>query len=217
MTTTFAFAHVPTTFPAGTVVGAYVARHEPFTGDPTAAPATSAVTTATVQADGSLTFTGLNAGTDYEAAANVGGWKYIRFRTDESVSEIDGTDLTIATGAGAGRIAVSDADGVVGWSAGATIGTSSVAVAKTGKTAVTIADSGAQSSGVTIGGDTNLYRSAADTLKTDDSLIVGANVGFYGHAAAAKPTVSGSAGSNAALASLLTALAGLGLITDSSS
>jgi hypothetical protein len=33
----------------------------------------------------------------------------------------------------------------------------------------------------------------------------------------AKPTVTGSRGSNAALASLLTALANLGLITDSSS
>lgn len=44
----------------------------------------------------------------------------------------------------------------------------------------------------------------------------GSNVGFYGTAAAAKPTVTGSRGGNAALASLLTALAGLGLLTDSS-
>lgn len=42
-------------------------------------------------------------------------------------------------------------------------------------------------------------------------------VGFYGTNPAAKPTVSGSRGANAALASLLTGLAGLGLITDSSS
>lgn len=45
----------------------------------------------------------------------------------------------------------------------------------------------------------------------------GGTLGFYGHAPAAKPTVSGSRGSNAALASLLTALAGLGLLVDSSS
>ena len=45
----------------------------------------------------------------------------------------------------------------------------------------------------------------------------GANIGFYGTAPAAKPTVTGSRGGNAALASLLTGLAGLGLITDSSS
>lgn len=42
-------------------------------------------------------------------------------------------------------------------------------------------------------------------------------LGFYGTAAAAKPTVTGSRGGNDALASLLTALADLGLITDSSS
>lgn len=43
----------------------------------------------------------------------------------------------------------------------------------------------------------------------------GTLVGFYNTAPAAKPTVSGSRGGNAALASLLTALAGLGLLTDS--
>jgi hypothetical protein len=38
----------------------------------------------------------------------------------------------------------------------------------TGKTAIQIADSGAQNSGITIGGDTNLYRATADWLWTDD-------------------------------------------------
>ncbi len=42
-------------------------------------------------------------------------------------------------------------------------------------------------------------------------------IGFYGTAATAKQTVTGAKGSNAALASLLTALSTLGLITDSSS
>jgi hypothetical protein len=46
-----------------------------------------------------------------------------------------------------------------------------------GTTSLIIADSGAQNSGVTIGGDTNLYRSAANTLKTDDALIVGGTSG----------------------------------------
>ncbi|MFD1657006.1 hypothetical protein ACFSL4_01830 [Streptomyces caeni] len=70
--------------------------------------------------------------------------------------------------------------------------------------------------------DTNLYRDAADSLKTDDSLTValalkhlGTTLGFYGATPAARPTVTGSRGGNAALASLLTALATLGLITDS--
>lgn len=44
----------------------------------------------------------------------------------------------------------------------------------------------------------------------------GSNVGFYNTAPAAKQTVTGSRGGNAALASLLTALATIGLLTDSS-
>lgn len=43
------------------------------------------------------------------------------------------------------------------------------------------------------------------------------SLGFFGTAPTTKPTVTGSRGGNAALASLLTALAGLGLIVDSSS
>lgn len=42
-------------------------------------------------------------------------------------------------------------------------------------------------------------------------------IGFYGATPAAKPTVTGGKGANAALTSLLSALATLGLITDSSS
>ncbi|MET8113834.1 hypothetical protein [Streptomyces prasinus] len=69
--------------------------------------------------------------------------------------------------------------------------------------------------------DTNLRRSAANELTTDDALIVslmlrhlGTTLGFYGATAVAKPTVTGSTGGNAALASLISALATLGLITN---
>jgi hypothetical protein len=44
----------------------------------------------------------------------------------------------------------------------------------------------------------------------------GNNIGFFGHTPGVKPTVSGLKAGNAALGSLLTALSGLGLITDSS-
>ena len=44
----------------------------------------------------------------------------------------------------------------------------------------------------------------------------GVKIGFFGATAVVKPTVTGSRGGNAALASLLTALANLGLVTDSS-
>lgn len=46
-------------------------------------------------------------------------------------------------------------------------------------------------------------------------LYVAGDVGFFGTSPTGKPTVTGSKGGNAALASLLTALAGLGLVTDS--
>ncbi|MHC3450739.1 hypothetical protein [Streptomyces prasinus] len=69
--------------------------------------------------------------------------------------------------------------------------------------------------------DTNLRRSAANELTTDDALVValalrhlGTTLGFYGATAAAKPTVTGSTGGNAALTSLISALATLGLITN---
>ena len=42
------------------------------------------------------------------------------------------------------------------------------------------------------------------------------NLSFFGAGGSGRPTVSGSRGGNAALASLLTALANLGLVTDSS-
>ncbi len=47
--------------------------------------------------------------------------------------------------------------------------------------------------------------------------IQDAKIGFFGATAIVKPTVTGSRGGNAALASLLTALANLGLITNSTS
>lgn len=65
--------------------------------------------------------------------------------------------------------------------------------------------------------------SAAATLFSvrDDGAVQvaksGAAIGFYGSAGTTKPTVSGSRAGNAALASLLTALSNLGLLTDSSS
>jgi hypothetical protein len=53
---------------------------------------------------------------------------------------------------------------------------------------------------------------SANQLQVSDT-----GLGFYGTAPQAKPTITGSRGGNAALASLLTALAAQGLITNSSS
>ena len=56
-----------------------------------------------------------------------------------------------------------------------------------------------------------------DYIATYGGLRVTGKVGFYDTVPIAKPTVTGSRGSNAALASLCTALANLGLITNSTS
>lgn len=53
------------------------------------------------------------------------------------------------------------------------------------------------------------------TITAAGAITFNASVGFNGTAAIAKPTITGSRAGNAALASLLTALASYGLITDS--
>ena len=79
---------------------------------------------------------------------------------------------------------------------------------------------------LTVGGRVKAYGGALATAPATVELLSGTavkfainatGIGFFATAPVAKPTVTGSRGSNAALASLLTALAGLGLLTDSSS
>ena len=57
--------------------------------------------------------------------------------------------------------------------------------------------------------------SFAGAVTCASTLKVTGNIGFYNATPAAKPTITGSRGGNAALASLLTGLAALGLVTDS--
>lgn len=72
---------------------------------------------------------------------------------------------------------------------------------------------------LTVSGVTTLAVSALSTTGTatvgGNLAHGGTNAGFFGATPGAKPTASGSRGGNAALASLLTGLSGLGLITDS--
>lgn len=55
------------------------------------------------------------------------------------------------------------------------------------------------------------------TIHIGGAMVPGMKLGFLGAAGVTRPTVTGSRGGNAALASLLTALANLGLITNSTS
>jgi hypothetical protein len=78
-----------------------------------------------------------------------------------------------------------------------------------------------QSSAISGGGadDFEIYQPSGEIRLnvggTNPLRLSGGTLGFYGTAPGIKPTITGSRGGNAALASLLTSLAGLGLITDS--
>jgi hypothetical protein len=78
-----------------------------------------------------------------------------------------------------------------------------------------------QSSAISGGGadDFEIYQPSGEIRLnvggTNPLRLSGGTLGFYGTSPGVKPTITGSRGGNAALASLLTSLAGLGLITDS--
>lgn len=97
----------------------------------------------------------------------------------------------------------------VGYYAGATLDPGSY----TGTTAAAIqlaGTSGAARDGILFAFDTNLYRSAADTLKTDDSLVVGGTVTATGGVASGLPTTNVTGTSQ-------TAVAGNGYVTNNAS
>lgn len=135
-----------------------------------------------------------------------------------------GAAQSIATNVGVDVVPFASATGIVGTNVGLRV--SAPTNGTVANMAVQLSDtSGLASGGLTFGttsGQSNLYRSAASTLKTDTAFEVGTalrvdgNVGFYNTAPVAKPTVTGSRAGNAALASLLTALASMGLVVDSS-
>jgi hypothetical protein len=87
--------------------------------------------------------------------------------------------------------------------------------------------SGSGVGGTNAGGDVNITAGSSEggdpgkiTIATDAGVLIQADdtgLGFFGEAPIAQPTVTGSAGANAALISLLAQLELLGLIVDGSS
>ena len=70
---------------------------------------------------------------------------------------------------------------------------------------------------VEINTDQEIVALTSVTLPKTIMGATGGSIGFYGTTPGAKPTITGSKGANAALTSLLSALATLGLVTDSTS
>ena len=125
----------------------------------------------------------------------------------------------VGTGAGINDYYVGDIilDGVGGQYRVATVTTGKVATVTvlapgtaSAPPANPVAATGGSGSGCTL---TLTWSSTSNGLSLNPT---GQKIGFNGATPAAKPTVSGSRAANAALASLLTALAGYGLVTDSS-
>lgn len=100
-------------------------------------------------------------------------------------------------------------------------GTANFAI-RTGAGNIVFNENGDANTDVRMEGDTkaNLFflDASADSVSIDGTFQhKGSSLGFYNATTISKPTVTGSRGGNAALASLLTQLANLGLLTDSSS
>jgi hypothetical protein len=84
-------------------------------------------------------------------------------------------------------------------------------------TTIGINVTGSNAVSIITGGATAAMTVSSAAVTCGANLRVNGNVGFYNTAAAAKQTVSGAKGSNAALASLMTALVAMGLVTDTTS
>jgi hypothetical protein len=92
---------------------------------------------------------------------------------------------------------------------------------------IVVAGSSAGASGTRVGGDITISPGSGVTANGAAQITTGGGtvrfkvndtgMGFFAATPVAKPTVTGSKGGNAALGSLLTALANLGLVTDSTS
>lgn len=155
-----------------------------------------------LQADGDATFSGALSAASGTFAGTVSG-------TSFTGATATFTGSVRVRGGGAYDSVKIDTDEIEIWNSGLERGLSLQATAGTG-----IVNGG--TGGLTL-------ESAADVLiqSLGGTAILAhdpaAAAGFYGSAGAAQQTVTGSRGGNAALASLLTALAALGLIVDGSS
>lgn len=166
-----------------------------------------AVFTGDVEIDGLLT--GANGGSGLTIADNV-QIAQTKVLSVDSIASFPNAELLLSTG-GAPDTVRTDAKLIVGGLLG---------VPKTLEvTGVATFDNDVNVSGAITasGGQVAGANGAFGSLDVGGDCVIGGDIGFYGTAQQPKPTITGSRGGNAALASLLTALAGLGLITDNSS
>ena len=220
---------------SGTVTTVSVVSANGFTGTVATATTTPAITL-TCSISGLLKGNGTaisaaTAGTDYVAPGGALGtpssgtltnctFPTLNQPTSGTAGGLTGTPaITVASVTTAGMVSSTNTSGYNFMAAG-TAGNGAYLAKVTGDSTYRwiVDQNGAMSwASGSAGADTTLARTSSGVLTLTGSLGVSGPVGFNGTAPASKPTVSGSRGSNAALASLLTALANMGLLTDSSS
>lgn len=106
---------VLTRFPIGTSVSAYAVPHGHLGPGLGEAPSVAATETATVAADGSLTFSSLASDTDYVAGAQILGiWQYVRLSTRTTAAERQIATLTSTAQAARRHIRTYAITGTVG-------------------------------------------------------------------------------------------------------
>lgn len=153
---------------------------------------TGSTTLAALTASGATSLTAAGTALAVTNNATVGGTLGVTGTT--TLGAVTSSGAVSLTGSGTALSVTNNA--TIGGTLGVTGTTSAAAVTAsgtltagaTGKTAITVSDSGSQNSGLTIGGDTNLYRSAADTLKTDDDFVSAATI--TGNALASTTSIS---------------------------
>lgn len=128
----------------------------------------------------------------------------------ETFSAVAASTVTASSGLTAGTVSTGNALTMAGAASG-----SDVAFTATGIDANIAVDVNAKGTGsvkLISNGITSVFATSTGAMIGN----TGQSIGFYGATRVAKQTVTGAKGANAALTSLLTALAALGLITDSS-
>lgn len=188
----------PEVFPNGATVKAYPTTNWPNGVVNQAAAPIGTETNSQTVSSGSVTFTGLTDGVSYVAHSQVGGVeRYIGF--------VPGANTPGSAPDTGSVVTASLADDAVTGAKIATISDEGVVISHTdgltlsgngGKDTLNLSN-GAANVGLTIG-SANLYNSAADTLKTDDTFwAVGAIVGqdwIYANASTAAQVLLGSQG-----------------------
>ncbi len=162
---------------------------------------TTALTASGSATLGTTTFTG--AGGIAVTAGNIWSQRTLVVGTNTA-----GAQIVVNGPAGGTRFATYESAGIPRWDVGASSDAESGGNAGSSYVFARFSDAGAfLDYAVTIS-------RATGQVTLADALAVGGNAGFNGAAPIAKPTVTGAKGGNAALASLLSALAAYGLVAD---